>query len=215
VVGEVSGAVGSRGGNVRDLDTARDLQAQVKAKRDWSGAIDEQIRLKLVGTATVHANDLDGLDVPAAHRNLIGTRMARYCNKGWMEPTTERRKVTHPAANGRKNPVYRITRKGWRELTVGVGIYGGALEEADGDQPVSSPVRPPTVGVDPGEPQSPTGAPSPKGPGGGTNKPDSNRCASATTGESPAVTSQAAGDSARPYEVLSLLPDVDPESWAA
>lgn len=183
--------LGSRGGNVRNLDTARELQGQVKDKRDWSGAIDEQIRLKLVGSATVHANDLDGLDVPAEHRNLIGTRMARYCNKGWMEPTTERRKVTHPAANGRKNPVYRITRKGWQELTVGVD----ALGSCHGDSSQSSQSQ----CVDPGEQSAPTGAPSPKGSDRSTNPP----VPSASAPNSPAVESVsqlAAGESGQLFD---------------
>lgn len=116
---------GSRGGNVRSVAEARALQEAQKEKDRWSGLIDLQIEQTLLSTGVCHANDLDDLGVPPAHCNLIGTRMARFRNKGYMEPTTERRKVTHPAANGRRNPVYRITAKGWKELKPLAGVSAG------------------------------------------------------------------------------------------
>lgn len=140
-----------------------------------------------------HGCPIDGLDVPAEHRNLIGTRMARYCNKGWMEPTTERRKVTHAAANGRKNPVYRITRKGWQELTAGACAEGQAWISGGG----GAANRPsPALSADPGEQSRPsTGVPTSEESGSDTNP--AVPSASDRTGESPAVTSHAAGGSAR------------------
>jgi len=177
---------------VRDLDTARELQGQVKAKRDWSGVIDEQIRLKLVGSAVVHANDLDGLGVPPEHRNLIGTRMARYANKGWMEATTERRKVEHPAANGRKNPVYRITRKGWQDLTAGLGAPGKHPRDASSQGPEC---------VQPGEPQRrPTDAPPPKGADRSVNKPEPVPSVGKDAGAGSGVTSHALEPAPRLFE---------------
>ncbi len=201
----VGDGAGSRGGNVRDLDTARDLQAQVKAKRDWRDAIDEQIRLTLLETGYFHADDLDELCVPPEHAQLKGTRSAWFRNQGFMEKTGAERKVSHKAANGRKAAIHRITPKGRRELTAGVGarMRQGEPSPLAGD-----------ACLHPGEPQRrPTGNPLDRSGPSSPNPPVQG--ASATTGESPAVTSHAAGDSARPHEVLSLLPEPDPESWAA
>lgn len=115
--------VGSRGGNVRGLDEARDLQAQQKAKRDWAGAIDEQIRRTLLATGFFHADDLDPLGVPPEHCNLKGTRTAWFRNQGLMEKSGAERKISHKAANGRKAAIHRITKKGREEL---VGLDAGS-----------------------------------------------------------------------------------------
>lgn len=190
--------VGSRGGNVRDLDTARELQGQVKDKRDWRDAIDEQIRLILLETGYFHADDLDELRIPPEHAQLKGTRTAWFRNQGFMEKTGAERKVAHKAANGRKTPIHRITPKGRRELTAGVRAEASAEgTHANGQAAYEAPTSCP----DPGEQSAPTGAPSPKGPGGATNKPDSNRCASDTN--SPAVESVsqlAAGESGQLFD---------------
>jgi len=201
---------GSRGGNVRDLDTARDLQAQVKAKRDWSGAIDEQIRLTLLATGYFHADDLDELCVPPEHAQLKGTRSAWFRNQGFMEKTGAERKVSHKAANGRKAAIHRITPKGRRELTVGVGAGG---EKPRQGESLSRVRENPLASADPGEPQRrPTGntsdrsgSSSPNPPAGGASEKDGGS----------GVPSQAPEPAARPYEALSLLADVDPEAWAA
>jgi hypothetical protein len=155
--------IGSRGGNVRELDTARDLQAQVKDKRDWSGAIDEQIRLTLLGTGYFHADDLDPLGVPPEHAQLKGTRSASFRNQGFMEKTGAERKVSHKAANGRKAAIHRITPKGRRELTAGVNADGDPSES--GGNRSSDPASTPPVSVHPGEQtaQPNAGAPQPKG----------------------------------------------------
>lgn len=122
VNGQESG-VGSRGGNLRSVQEARDAQATVKAKRDWSGAIDEQIRRTLIETSYFHADDLDPLGVPPEHCNLKGTRTASFRNRGYMEKSGAERKVSHAAANGRKAPIYRITQKGREKLSGTAGIH--------------------------------------------------------------------------------------------
>jgi len=197
--------VGSRGGNVRDLDTARELQGQVKDKRDWRGAIDEQIRRTLLETDYFHADDLDPLGIPPEHAQLKGTRSAWFRNQGFMEKTGAERKVSHKAANGRKAPIHRITPKGRRELTVGVGVERGGVLSSNG--PLSA---------HPGEQstQVNAGGPSPQGSDGATNKPDSSRSASVALGDGSETTSQVS-EPARPLEQVEMLPPADPEAWAA
>jgi hypothetical protein len=208
--------VGSRGGNVRDLDTARDLQAQVKDKRDWRAAIDEQIRLTLLETGYFHADDLDELRIPPEHAQLKGTRSAWFRNQGFMEKTGAERKVAHKAANGRKAPIHRITPKGRRELTVGMSADEGPLEKAFASPPHSDPEPASPVSVHPGEPQRPIGAPLPKGPDRSTNPP----IPSASATNSPAVDSAsqvAAGESGQLFEMDQARPKAlsahrDPEA---
>lgn len=185
---------GTRDGNVRSVAEARSLQEAQKEKDRWSGLIDLQIEQTLLSTGVCHANDLDDLGVPPAHCNLIGTRMARFRNKGYMEPTTERRKVTHSAANGRRNPVYRITAKGWKELKPLAGVGAGPLEpqaatQKRGDAPGTS--------ANPGENSRVEGRGEP--------------------GQFSTSAAVKALDSASPGsgEALSLLPEPDPEAWAA
>ncbi len=178
--------VGSRGGNVRDLDTARELQGQVKDKRDWRDAIDEQIRLTLLETGYFHADDLDEIRIPPEHAQLKGTRSAWFRNQGFMEKTGAERKVAHKAANGRKAPIHRITPKGRRELTAGVGARG---ERSDSSRLLLGSACP-----HPGVQSAPTGAPSPQGSDRSSNPP----VPSASATDSPAVESSpklAAGES--------------------
>jgi hypothetical protein len=134
--------VGSRGGNVRSVQEARDLQSEQRAKRDWAAAIDEQIRRALIETGYFHADDLDPLGVPPEHCNLKGSRSAWFRNKGFMESTGVYRKVSHPAANGRKAPTYRITTKGRAKL---VGVDVGSSQNSDvdsGEKPSHGTINP-------------------------------------------------------------------------
>jgi hypothetical protein len=124
-----------------------------------------------------------------------------------MEKTGAERKVAHKAANGRKAAIHRITSKGRQMLTAGVDASRGPAEPLPAESTT-------VAGIHPGEPQSrPTGNPLDRSGPSSPNPPVQG--ASTTTGESPAVTSHAAGGSARPHEALSLLPEPDPESWAA
>lgn len=261
---------GSRGGNVRDLDTARELQGQVKDKRDWRGAIDEQIRRTLLETGYFHADDLDALCIPPEHAQLKGTRSAWFRNQGYMEKTGDERKVAHEAANGRKAPIHRITLKG-RELTAGVDVSRGATSREAEDSSKGA-------GIHPGE-QSAAGVDSENRegsavshkPGGTLDRPvpvpsgvSTGARPAVDPGGAPDVPSQASGGAARQlqegrdrqvrgagsgedrsaspinssasaraagadnpqrktqparplddYEPLSLLPEPDPELWAA
>jgi hypothetical protein len=194
-----SDGAGSRGGNVRSVSEARELQAKQKAKRYWAAAIDEQIRRTLIETGCFHADDLDPLGIPPEHSNLKGTRSAWFRNQGLMEKTGAERKVSHKAANGRKAPIHRITAKGRAKL---VGTGAGASLARGASQGASSRS---------GEPaQSDTGVPNPQGPGG---------VASSPFGAGDGSSEAASGDSpwspdASP-EPLELLPPPNPEAWAA
>lgn len=214
--------VGSRCGNVRDLDTARELQGQVKDKRDWSGAIDEQIRRTLLTTGYFHADDLDPLGVPPEHAQLKGTRSAWFRNQGFMEKTGAERKVAHKAANGRKAHIHRITPKGRRELTAGVGSEnreGSAVRESNStlDRPAPVSVGEPTgarssLTAHPGVQSAPTGVPSEETDRLGLSSP--NPPVPSVSDQSSPVADSTSHDEVT-GETLSLLPPPDPEAWAA
>jgi hypothetical protein len=112
------------------MDEARDVQASVKDKRDWAGAIDEQIAGTLLAAGAFHADDLDELGVPPEHANTKGLRIGSFSRRKLMESTGVYRTVSHAAANARKAPVYRITEKGRQELSKLVGHRAGAVEDA-------------------------------------------------------------------------------------
>lgn len=124
---------GSRGGNVRSVQEARDLQTEQREKRYWAAAIDEQIRRTLVETGYFHADDLDPLGVPPQHCNLKGTRTAWFRNQGFMEKSGVERKISHAAANGRKAAIHRITKKGRDHLLAGVDREEGVAADRLGD----------------------------------------------------------------------------------
>jgi hypothetical protein len=131
-LGSAQDGVGSRGGNVRGMDEARDLQTESKDKRDWAGAIDEQIRHTLLATGAFHADDLDELQVPPEHSNTKGLRIGSFSRRELMESTGVYRTVSHAAANARKAPIYRITEKGRQELSKLVGVDAGGSSTASG-----------------------------------------------------------------------------------
>ena len=198
-----SDGAGSRGGNVRSVSEARDLQAQKRVKRDWSSAIDEQIRRTLIETGYFHADDLDALGVPPEHCNLKGTRAASFANRKLMERSGVERKVSHKAANGRKAPIYRITAKGRAQLVgsdtgtphVLPGVPGPREQRSHGEAACS-----PAPSVASGEPaQSNAGLPTPQGEGGATT--------SVPLGAGDELDRVASGETALPTEA----PDAPPE----
>jgi hypothetical protein len=108
-----SAGAGSRGGNVRSVEEARSLQ--VAYKPEWTSRIHRRIGVVLVTTGGFHPDDLQVLEVPEAHSQLIGTQIASYVNRKLMVKVGER-PVQHKAANGRKGGIYKITDKGRKEL---------------------------------------------------------------------------------------------------
>lgn len=192
-VARTRGRVGGRGGNVADLDQARDLQAASVEKDRWTRIVREQITRTLVGTEAFHADDCDALGVPVEHCNLIGLEIAAFRNRGLMESTGVYRKVSHKAAKGRKAPVYRITSKGRRDLTVGVDVSRGPV----GSLPPESTT---VAGIHPGgqSAQVNTGAPTSKESGRATNPPVPS--ASDETGGSPESVTGPSGEPARLFD---------------
>jgi hypothetical protein len=214
---------------------------------------------RLEKTGTVFVDDLEGY-FPAEHRdrcrNLVPGQLGSFRGRHYIQPTSEYRKSAVPARKGGKSWVYEFTQTG-REKLAGVSAGEGPSEKALASPPHSDPEPASLASVHPGEPQRPTGAPSPKGPDRSTNPPVPST--SEKTGESSAVTSHAAGDPVQPLqgghdrqvrgagcgedgqgapaaksggqsdnprrntqptrlpeaEPLSLLPEPDPESWAA
>jgi hypothetical protein len=112
----VSDGTGSRGGNVRSIQEARDLQEVHKP--EWSARIREHIARTLLETGFFHADDLDVLQVPVAHCNLKGAQIGGFRARGLMLKTGTERVVSHPAANWRKAPVFRISAKGRRVAVI-------------------------------------------------------------------------------------------------
>jgi hypothetical protein len=168
--------VGSRGGNVRSVEEATQLQQTHKPTS--SERAYEAICAALLKHGKYHRNLLPDLDLPPGDLNCIGSQVSVIKREGYMVKVGEERNRT-AASNARWSPVYEITQLGRERLT------------------------------DPGE-QSPrvsAGAPSPKGSDGATNKPGE--------GSSCHGASQPSPETARSFEPLSLLPEPDPEAWAA
>lgn len=112
--GQTSG-VGSRGGNVRDLNEARGLQEEQKEKARWTLIVREHIARTLLDTGYFHADDLTDLGVPGQHCNIRGSQTAAFVAKGWMKKVGER-KCEHRAANARKAAIYKVTDEGLANL---------------------------------------------------------------------------------------------------
>lgn len=122
---------GLRGGNVRDLDTARALQSTHKP--DYVALVDQAL-LEALFAGQLHADDLADLELPPEHLNLIGTRIARLVNKRLIHEVG-RRKGTSPASNGRKSGMYELTPKGRKLMPATVGVRA----EGRGEPPSSIP----------------------------------------------------------------------------
>jgi len=120
----VEQGVGSRGGNVRSVQEARELQEREKEKARYTLIAREHIARTLVETGWFHADDMQPLGIPEQHANVIGSQIASYVNRKLMTKVGERR-CQHKAANGRKAAVYRITIKGRAELSKLLGLGAG------------------------------------------------------------------------------------------
>lgn len=210
-------------------------QQEEGASADYLQLAREQICRTLLATGYFTADDLEPLGIPKEYRRSVhGSATGYFSGEEPLMEEAGRRKSERPERKGAKNTIFRITAKGRRELPgllrgmegpvrearkrlygdeliAGVGVDGGPSEEAFASPLTSGPAPASPVSVDPGEPQCrPTGDPS------STERP--NRAlvrASDQSSESSAGTSHAAGDSARQHEALSLLPEPDPELWAA
>jgi hypothetical protein len=144
------GGVGARGGHVRSVEEARDLQTASPALDRRRLVMEEQIARTLLATGVFHVDDLDDLNLPPAAFEVRGTLVNSVRSRGVMESTGEYRKVAHAAANGRKAPIYRITEKGRQELSKLVGLGAGQQREVGVDRPAN-----PTASIQSGETPEP------------------------------------------------------------
>jgi hypothetical protein len=223
------GGVGSRGGNVRNLDEARGLQEEQREKARWTLIVREQIARTLLETGYFHADDLDPLGVPPEHCNVKGSQIGSFRSRGLMEKTGAERKVAHAAANGRKAPIYRITQKG-REKLAGISAGVPSPQGTDGlpfarlrastdsgEKPNQASLnREGTAGSHiPGtldRPETPSHVGTPSGARSSYDVDSGDEGSSA--GPQP-VGQLPVEESAREPEPLTLLPEPDPEAWAA
>lgn len=93
------------------LQEAKDLHATYRAEYVW--AVRVSLAKALLSQPEVHADDVE---VPPDARNVIGTVMASFAARKWMEETGERRTSRRRSTNARKSSVYRITDLGRRKL---------------------------------------------------------------------------------------------------
>ncbi len=199
----------------------RALQDAAKAK--WSSVVREAILRALRERGEFHADHLAPLGIPDQHRNIIGSQTAKLVNQGWMVECG-RRKSTVPSRNGAKSNVYRFTELG-RDKLVGVG-GGGAISGPVSASPHSGESAPVGAGVP--SPQGAEGA-SICVPNRASTDLDERRqvdngnealTASLPAGVdssegSPEASRAPAGEPRPEPEPLSLLPEPDPEAWAA
>jgi hypothetical protein len=150
----VEGGVGTRGGNVRSVQEARDLQTASKQLDRWRLAMEVQAHRTLIQTGHFHVDDLDALNLPPEAFGVRGTLVNSIRCTGVMESTGVYRKVAHAAANARKAPIYRITETGRQELPKLAGMGGTGNEgpapsdpgeSADPIAPLARPQKPEDV----------------------------------------------------------------------
>lgn len=92
---------------------------QEAAKAHWSMIAREGIIEVLKATGAYHADDLDHLDIPDEHRNIIGSQTAKLVNQKWIEEVGRRKSIL-PSRNGAKSGIYRLTALGKNKIA-GVG----------------------------------------------------------------------------------------------
>jgi hypothetical protein len=101
------------------LAEVRAEQEQIAAKARWTLIVREHIARTLLETGFVHSDDLDSLGIPDEHRNIAGSQMGGFVQRGLMVEVGRRASIK-PSRKKAKSAIYRITDKGRRELTIGV-----------------------------------------------------------------------------------------------
>jgi hypothetical protein len=105
--------IGERGGTVATFAEAQRLIEYWKG--DWSVLVRETICEALRSKGEYHADDLHHLNIPAEHKNTVGSATAWLVNRRWMVEVG-RRRTTAPASKSRKSGVYALTDRGRWEL---------------------------------------------------------------------------------------------------
>ena len=103
------------------LDEVR--ERQYDADPDWLSVARMGICEVLRRQQFVHADDLEPLGIPDAHRNVIGSAFAALSLRKWIV-AVDRRASKVRRRNCRKSGVYRATSKFPRTATAGVGVDG-------------------------------------------------------------------------------------------
>lgn len=147
---------------------------QEAAKSHWSAIVREAIIEALRSKGTFHADDLHPLGIPAEHRNIIGSQIARLVNQGWMVECGRRKSATASRHQAKSN-VYRLTRAG----AAGVGGSGNLHPNGPAADPGDA-----GVGAGVSDPQESEGAPFLPSPWG----------ASANSGDAAGVSAANRGD---------------------
>jgi hypothetical protein len=190
---------------VHVLDDARGQQEEGKTSSDWALLAREHVMRTLLETGWFTADDLDPLGIPEHYRRSVhGLVTAYFRGKQPYMEEAGRRKSERPERKGAKNTVFRITVKGRRELPAllkGLTIQLGREKLAG----VGSANREGSAAANHGTLDRP--APNPGARSSDTADPGERSPEPPLTGSS--------GEPVRPYEPLSLLPEPDPESWAA
>lgn len=134
----VSDRAGSRGGTVRSVEEARELQEASAEKAEWSLKVSRQIALSLLTTGRYHPDDLDCLGIPPACANVIGAQTNSFSQRHFMFEVG-RRKISHKAANGRKAAIWQRNDSHIDELRK---LAGHRVEGRDqAGSPTSQPVN--------------------------------------------------------------------------
>jgi hypothetical protein len=202
---------------VRADQEATDLKSKL-SQIIYEGIVD---RLRF---GPVHADDLEPLFPPEVRdvcRRLVGAQFGSLASRRFIVER-ERRKSSVPSRKGAKSGVFEFTKLGREKLIAGVDVGRGATsrEAADSDAEAAGihPGDQSAAGVD-SEHREGSAAKSYDKPSGTLDRPapfssgdPSGARAAVDPGGAPDVTSQASGGAAR---TLSLLPEVDPEAWAA
>jgi hypothetical protein len=203
---------------VHVLDDARGLQEEGKTSSEWALIARERVMRRLLEAGSFTADELFSLGIPEHYRKSVhGLVTAYFRGKQPYMEEAGRRKSERPERKGAKNTVFRITAKGRRELPgllkgLTVGVSAGGMAPRQGES-LSRGREKPLAGADPGGQSAPTGVPPSEESGRDTDP--SVPSASVQSGEGSGVPSHAPEPDARPYEPLSLLPEPDPEAWAA
>lgn len=189
------------------LDDARGQVEEGRTSAEWALIAREHTMRTLLETGYFTADDLEPLGIPAIYRRSVhGLVTAYFRNEGFTEEAG-RRKSERPERKGGKNTVFRATAKARRELPklltdlqkeiAGVHADDGTSPGVSGLSPGGDASR--SFSVDSGEAGRP-------GPGSGAGE--------ETSKEPPGPEEAPKAGTASPAP-LSLLPDPDPESWAA